>query len=219
MLASADTEDDGRILLEDLYETQEEGLDEFENPFQSWANNIYQGSKTLVIEGSWINPLYLPSLVPVLIKIMKLLPLWSGIMIPIFGYGDDVSSSAAVKSSFKKLKTVTFKHLPLPTDIETFLENHIKSLKGASLLRISKNNIQSSSCSIVPELDSNQPLTTSIISDDFNIVENEVNQHLTSPSLSPKNNQGSLSPLFVFNKLNNVEREDHETSPYGVCTW
>jgi len=153
--------------------------------FKSWANNIYQRSKALVKEGSGINPLYLPSLVPVLIKIMKLLPLWSGIMIPIFDYGDDVSSSAAVESSFKKLKTVTFKHLPLPTDIETFLENHIKSLKGASLLRISKNNIHSTTCSIVPELDNKQPPTTSIISDDLNLFENEVNQHLTSQSLSP----------------------------------
>lgn len=71
---------------------------------------------------------------------MKMLPLWSGIMIPIFGYGDDISSSAAVESSFKKLKTITMKHVTLPTKIEIFLEDHIMSLKGASLLREASNN-------------------------------------------------------------------------------
>jgi len=219
ILAYAETENEGRILLEEMYEIQEEGLDEFENPFQAWANNIYQRSKTMIIKGSGINPLYLPSLVPILIKTMKLLPLWSGIMIPIFGYGDELSSSAAVKSSFKKLKIVTFKHIPLPTDLETFLENHIKSLKGASVLRVSKNNFQSSSCPIVSKLNNKQLLSTSIISDDFNILsENEDNQNLSSPSLVTHNvnNLDSLSPLFVLSKLNNIECEDRVTSPYGL---
>jgi len=140
MIALAETEDDARTLIEEMYETQNEGLDDYENPFKSWANNIYENSKSFVQEGSGINPLFIPTLVPILIKIMKLLPLWSGVMVPIFGYGDDVSSSAAIESSFKKLKAVTFKHIPLPTDLETFLTNHIDSLKGATLLRSAINN-------------------------------------------------------------------------------
>jgi len=66
-------------------------------------------------------------------------------MVPIFGCGYEISSSAAIESSFKKLKTITFKHIPLPTDIETFLTNHINSLKGATLLRSARNNNNSSS--------------------------------------------------------------------------
>ncbi|CAI6352696.1 unnamed protein product [Macrosiphum euphorbiae] len=58
---------------------------------------------------------------------------------------DDLSTSAAVESIFKKLKRVTFKHISIPTDLEIFLENHIKSLKGAALLRSSCNNIAISS--------------------------------------------------------------------------
>lgn len=61
-------------------------------------------------------------------------------MIPIFGHGEEVASSAAVESSFKKLKCVTLKNIPLPTDIVTFLENHVLSLKGASLIRSAVNN-------------------------------------------------------------------------------
>jgi hypothetical protein len=95
----------------------------------------------LIKEGTGINPLYLPNLVPHLIKCTKLLPLWSGVMIPIFGYGKEVSSLAAVESSFKKLKTVTLKHIDLPKNIETFLENHIMSLKTASILRASNAQV------------------------------------------------------------------------------
>lgn len=72
---------------------------------------------------------------------MKYMPLWSGVMIPIFGYGEDISSSAAVESSFKKLKNITMKHIHLPTNIEIFLENHIEALKGSSLIRSAKNEI------------------------------------------------------------------------------
>jgi len=60
-------------------------------------------------------------------------------MIPIFNYREQICSSAAVKSSFKKLKTVTMKNVVIPTNIEIFLENHIMSLKGALLIRIAKN--------------------------------------------------------------------------------
>jgi len=166
ILASVESEDEAKDFLEEEYE----GLNYHENPFQSWANNIYIRSQILINEGSGINPLYLPSLVPFLIKIMKLLPLWSGIMIPIFGYGDDISSSAAVESSFKKLKTITFKHVSILTDLEHFLENHIKSLKGASMLRASYNNKAISSNSNLPEpceiIDNNQRSTSSIIISD-----------------------------------------------------
>jgi len=93
-----------------------------------------------VVEGSGINPLYLPSLAPELIKIMKLLPLWSAVMLPIFKYGEEVCSSAAIESSFKKLKNITLQHVDLPTNLETFLENHILSLKGASLIKVPKTN-------------------------------------------------------------------------------
>lgn len=110
-------------------------LNNFENPFQAWANSVYNDSKDLIEEGSGINPFYCPSLVPIIIKCLKLLPLWSGVMIPIFGFGEEVASSTAVESSFKKLKTLTFKNITLPTSVEIFLENHIVSLKGTSLIR------------------------------------------------------------------------------------
>lgn len=63
--------------------------------------------------------MYLPTLVPLIIKCFKLLPLWSGIMIPVFGYGNETANYAAVESSFNKIKNATFKHIP--SDVELFL--------------------------------------------------------------------------------------------------
>lgn len=63
-----------------------------------------------------------------------MLPLWSGIMIPIFGYGTPTKSSAAVESMFYKTKNIGFKDIDLPTTLETFLERRIISLKDSALL-------------------------------------------------------------------------------------
>jgi len=78
--------------------------------------------------------LYLPSVIPLIKKEIKMLPLWSGIMILIFGYGSVTKSSAAVDSTFHKLKNVIFKDIDLPITLETFIERRLTSLKGSSLL-------------------------------------------------------------------------------------
>jgi len=141
IIGVSETEDEARINIEKEYERQNEGLDTFENPFQTWANDIFNESKNYVREGTGINPFYCPELVSIIFKVTKLISLWSAVMVPIFGYGEEFSSSAAVESSFKKLKTVTMRHINLPTTLEIFLENHIQSLKGSSLLRSAHNRI------------------------------------------------------------------------------
>jgi len=119
IIANEETENGDRKWMDErlAYEKIEE------NPFQKWAQNIFEKSKQFVHEGNGINAMYLPSLIPILIKCMKLLPLWSGIMVSVFGYGPETASSAAVESSFKKLKTITFKSATLPVSIEEFLYN------------------------------------------------------------------------------------------------
>lgn len=144
ILTLVEDEDETRAILEEEYERQNVGLDNFENPFQSWATCVFDESKTFIEEGVDINPFYCPSLVPIIIKSLILHPLWSGIMIPIFGYGEEVASSATVESSFKKLKQLTFKNIELPTNIEIFLENHVLSLKGASVIRGQNSSVLSS---------------------------------------------------------------------------
>jgi len=82
-------------------------------------------------------------------------------MIPIFKYRELICSSAAVESSFKKLKTVTMKNLVLPTNIEIFLENHIVFLKVASLIRIGNNpHISTGEVEDQYNIDNNQLMST-----------------------------------------------------------
>lgn len=134
IIVNDETESGDRTWMEEglVYEPTED------NPFQKWAETIFEKSKKFVHEGNGINAMYLPSLIPILIKSMKLLPLWSGIMISVFGYGSETASSAAVESSFKKLKNLTFKSATLPVSIEEFLEQHISSLRGVSLIHSTK---------------------------------------------------------------------------------
>uniref|UniRef100_A0A2S2R3G3 NOF-FB transposable element protein n=1 Tax=Sipha flava TaxID=143950 RepID=A0A2S2R3G3_9HEMI len=147
IIAYAESKNDAHAIMEEEFERQNEGLSK-ENPFISWAEKVYEKSKSLIQEGSGINPMYLPTLIPHLIKCMKLLPLWSGIMVPIFGFGEKTSSSAAVESSFHKLKNGTLNHINLPMNIESFLEHHILSLRGSSLLKGGQNKIFSSENSL-----------------------------------------------------------------------
>jgi hypothetical protein len=61
-------------------------------------------------------------------------------MILKFNYDDEIESSAAVESNIRKMKILTFeKYISLPSNIENFIEHHIASLKGTSLLRSSNH--------------------------------------------------------------------------------
>lgn len=141
-------------------------MDTLENSFPTWLNDIFNDSKIYLREGTGINPFYCPELVPFLIKSTKLIPLWFAVMVPIFGYVEEFSTSAAVESSFKKLKTVTMKHINLSTTLEIFIENHITSLRGSSLIRSAHNVISSIShvhnilSSIVSDVSESNALNT-----------------------------------------------------------
>jgi len=87
-------------------------------------------------------------------------------MVPFFGYGELTTSSAAVESSFKKSKNVTFKHTSLPVDIEEFLETHIMSLQGASLIQSTVNTQPEEPLNIVVEnVNSSQNQSAYVIND------------------------------------------------------
>lgn len=158
---------DGQESILEENDNPEEGLLGY-NPFQTWAENIYENSTHYIKEGTGINAMYLPTLVPYITKCMKLLPLWSGIMVPIYGYGDETASSAAVESSFKKLKTVTFKQENLPITIEDFLPRHIYSLRGASLIHSTKTSIPSNNND---EINRQSKITSQSDSDNKRLIE------------------------------------------------
>lgn len=180
------------MLLEEEQDNYIEGFLDHNNPFQTLAENIYENSKQLIQEGTGINSMYLPTLVTPIIKCMKLLPLWSGIMIPLFGYGEEIPSSAAIESSFRKLKIVTFKHLPLPTCIEEFLENHISSNRGAALIH-STSKLQQSITSSSKNLNSENSISKIPCKNNDDACEIDEDDFLIIPENScPLCNAGSL---------------------------
>lgn len=109
-----------------------------------------------------------------------------------------------MKSSFKKLKTVTFKHISIQTDLEIFLENHIKSLKRAALLWSSSNNIAISSLHEPCEtIDDGHSFTSStIISDNSN--ENDNNVFIENLTKFPYDALHVVERPII-NDINNVE--------------
>ena len=67
-----------------------------------------------------------------LLDFCKTLPIWSGVMVPYFGFGQSVETSASSESLFKELKREVFQKLPVRLD--EFLSTHISYLTGASNL-------------------------------------------------------------------------------------
>jgi len=98
-----DTENlDNSTINDDIIQQDDDvlnGLEDSANPFNSCVDSIHTDSINYKEEGNDLNPLYLPSIIPLIKKEIKMLPLWCGIMIPIFGYGSVTKSSAAVEST------------------------------------------------------------------------------------------------------------------------
>lgn len=201
----------GEVEVQEEYDDHQKGLNSIVSPFQSWAEIIHVRSQQSIEEGMGLNAMYLPSLIPQIVKCFNLLPLWSVLMIPIFGYGKDTASSAAVESSFQKLKNITFKNISLPTDIETFIEYHTASLKSASLLRstpylsVSNNNVECENS----DLDNNLM--------DECIVHRSQNEETTNHSDCPLTKSKNLS-LEIEAQSYNISEEVILAATHSPCS-
>jgi len=65
---------------------------------------------------------------------MKLFPIWSGIMINIFGYGAETASSSRIESSFNHIKNRVLKIENIPLRVDMFLEKLLDYYRGDHLL-------------------------------------------------------------------------------------
>lgn len=132
--------DDKIIDLEKIYDKSEEDIllmteDEYETiGMNEDINLIYetclQETKINGAIGDHDNMQYDPSIAKKLHSFCKLLPCWSAVMVPIFGYGNITENSATSESLFKDLKRVVFKHKSLPIRIDDFVSTHITSIIG-----------------------------------------------------------------------------------------
>lgn len=60
---------------------------------------------------------------------MFYLPLWTGVMIPIFGIGNRIATSSSIESEFANIKSRVFKN-ELPQRVDKFIFRHIDYLDG-----------------------------------------------------------------------------------------
>ncbi|CAI6374126.1 unnamed protein product [Macrosiphum euphorbiae] len=114
------------------------------NFFKGWAQAIANRVKIEImgIEGSTDNAQFLPELEIVIVKTMKLFPIWSGIMINIFGYGTETASSSRIESNFNHIKNRVFKNENMPLRVDMFLEKLLYYYKGDHLLLQSQDQYQ-----------------------------------------------------------------------------
>ncbi len=92
-------------------------------------------------KGDRDNLQYCPALAKKFLKFCKSIVLWSGIMVPIFNYGDPIETSTASESSFKTLKVDVFKHETLPIRLDDFISGHIEYILGSTNIVIASEKI------------------------------------------------------------------------------
>ncbi|KAL5237420.1 hypothetical protein ACI65C_004830 [Semiaphis heraclei] len=114
----------------------ENSNDKYDSSFMNWASLIANNCKLEVetIEGEYDNAQFIPELVPLIVKAMKLYPCWSGIMRTTFGYGDATVSSSRVECNFNQLKNRVFEADKLPIRVDDFTEKLLQYYNGDHLL-------------------------------------------------------------------------------------
>ena len=81
-----------------------------------------------------LNAQFCPTLAKKFLQYTELLPIWSGIMVPIFGFGRRTHSSSASESLFKELKEDIFGKESLPLRVDEFIEIHVHTTNGRMLI-------------------------------------------------------------------------------------
>ncbi|CAH1113199.1 unnamed protein product [Psylliodes chrysocephalus] len=118
--------------------------EKIKSPFEDWARNIAVKCKTLVNTQNEVgdrgNQQCLPLFVNELLKLLKLLPLWSAILIPHFPKAQVTASSSISESNFNHIKNRVFSNVTLPVRIDEFIPTYILSNYGA--VQIAKASIQ-----------------------------------------------------------------------------
>ena len=87
--------------------------------------------------GIEISAFHCPDLIPLIKESFELIVLWSGVMIPFFGYGSEVASSAISESSFNITKNIFFKRNELSAHADVFINKHLKAIVGSTRLCLS----------------------------------------------------------------------------------
>lgn len=96
-----------------------------------WVTDICEETKCYAeVNGDRDNMHYLPELVPHLIRLGGYLPLWTGVMVPLFHSKKLTATSANAEAEFKNIKHGLFKHENLPIRVDKFISRHLGFIEG-----------------------------------------------------------------------------------------
>lgn len=115
-----------------------EESEHFEENWRNWATSIFVDSKKMTsfcTSGSVVNAFYAPDVAAKIKDVMAYLPLWTGVMRPIFGLGKEIASSSDVEAEFSMLKNRVLKNLR-PMRADKFVMSHVDYLDGRLRLEI-----------------------------------------------------------------------------------
>lgn len=93
----------------------------------TWAHNLIDECRETVASsdaGDQMNPYYIPALCNKLKNLLYYFPLFTGVMISVFGYGEINISSASVESEMKDIKHVMLRNSSLPMRADKFIAIH-----------------------------------------------------------------------------------------------
>lgn len=155
-------------------------------------------------------------------------------MVPIFKYGHCTETSAAVESTFKDLKHVTFKHIQLPTRIDNFVRKHIDANVGDAILQKSDNdhspemNDRASEFSESPnnrisheeEKEGTLDPNSDLVGSDENSqkpIESQLEIPVNSQSIA-ENEPFSIEESNIYTELNSNNPKENETSEVPISS-
>ncbi|CAL9701890.1 unnamed protein product [Knipowitschia caucasica] len=123
--------------------------DPIHTDLRQWVTDICEESRSVAAaNGDRDNIHYLPEIIPQIIRLVSLLPLWTGVMVPFFKSNDVTASSAVVEAEFKNLKHGLFKHEKLPIRVDRFIACHLSFIEGNMRICAAKHKEDATSESV-----------------------------------------------------------------------
>lgn len=104
--------------------------------FKNWARLILLKCEELVEDDDHKNAQYIPAVIPLILKSLEMLPLWSNVMCKTYKFPVKLASSAASEAGYNNIKHRIFKELPCRVD--DFVQTHLDSIDGAMILHTEK---------------------------------------------------------------------------------
>jgi len=89
-----------------------------------------------------INPYYSIEIGKRIIPLLLYFPLYSNVMVPIFGYGSPIATSSAVEAEFNDCKHQLLKNTSRPMRIDKFVTLHLQSFSGRAKLAMAEQTCE-----------------------------------------------------------------------------